>query len=73
MRRRLARPRLPGEEQVMNSLPWAVIAVLAVPVVIGRVVDRPLGVTNPPFIAVVDPQAGPLLAVSVLCFATTIT
>jgi hypothetical protein len=53
----------------MNSLPWAVIAVLAVPVVAGRIVDRPLGVTNPPFVAVVDPHTGPLLAVSVLCFA----
>jgi methylthioxylose transferase len=72
MRRRLARPRLPGEEQVMNSLPWAVIAALAVPVVIGRIADHPLGVTNPPFVAVVDPHAGPLLAVSVVCFAAAV-
>ena len=72
MRRRLARPRLPGEEQVMNSLPWAVIAVLAVPVVIGRIADMPLGVTNPPFVARVDPHAEALLAVSVLCFAAAV-
>jgi methylthioxylose transferase len=72
MRRRLARPRRLGEEQVMNSLPWAVLAVLAVPIVSGRIAGRPLGVTNPPFIAVVDPHTGPLLAVSVLCFAAAV-
>jgi hypothetical protein len=72
MRRRLARPRLPGEEQVMNSLPWAVIAALAVPVVIGRITDTRLGVTNPPFVAVVAPHVAPLLVVSVLCFAAAV-
>jgi methylthioxylose transferase len=72
MRRRLARPRLPGEEQVMNSLPWLAVAALALPVVIGRVADGPLGVTNPPFVARVDPHADPLLAVSVLCFAAAV-
>jgi hypothetical protein len=64
-----ARPRLPGRAQVLSALPWAVIAALAVPVVIGRTADRPLGVTNPPFVARVEPHADLLLAVSVLCFA----
>ncbi|HEX5617584.1 MAG TPA: hypothetical protein VFX51_04155 [Solirubrobacteraceae bacterium] len=56
----------------MNSLPWAVIAALAVPVVIGRLAEVPLGVTNPPFVAVVDPHVEPLLAASVLCFAVAV-
>jgi methylthioxylose transferase len=63
-----ARPRLPGRAQVLSALPWAVITALAVPVVIGRVADGPLGVTNPPFVARVEPHADFLLSVSVLCF-----
>ena len=64
MRRRVARPRPPGEEQLMNSLPWLVIAALAAPVVIGRVTRTPLGVPHPPFVGAIDPHADPLLIVS---------
>ena len=66
MRRRVARPRLPSQEQVMNSLPALALAALAVPVVIGRVTRTPLGVAHPPFVGTIDPHADPLLIVSVL-------
>jgi hypothetical protein len=72
MRRRVARPRLPGEEQVMNLVPWLVLAALAVPVVVGRLTRTPLGVPHPPFVGNIDPHSDPLLIVSVLCFAAAL-
>jgi hypothetical protein len=53
----------------MNTV---VVAALAVPVVIGRLADTPLGVTNPPFVARVDLHADPLVVVAVLCFAAAV-
>ncbi len=72
MRRRVARPRLPSQEQVMNSVPALALAALAVPVVIGRVTRTPLGVAHPPFVGKIDPHADALLIVSVLCFAAAV-
>jgi hypothetical protein len=72
MRLRVARPRLPGAEQMMNSLPWVVLAALAAPVVVARVDRTPRGVPHPPFVGPIAPHADPLLIVSVLCFAAAV-
>ncbi len=72
MRPRVPRPRLPDAERLMNVVPWAVIAALAVPVVIGRITRTPLGVAHPPFVGKIDLHADPLLVASVLCFAAAV-
>jgi hypothetical protein len=56
----------------MNTLPWAVIATLSAPVVIGRVATLPLGVAHPPFVGAIDLHADPLLGASVVCFAVAV-
>jgi hypothetical protein len=50
----------------------AAVALAAIPVVVGRVSDTPLGVPHPPFVGNLDWHADPLLAVSVLCFAAAV-
>jgi hypothetical protein len=59
-------------ERLMNSLPWAVAAALAVPVVIGRVSSAPLGVPQPPFVGNVEPHADPLIVVSLGLFGVAV-
>jgi methylthioxylose transferase len=73
MRRSLARVRWRGDERSMNTLVLALAwTAVAVPVVVGRLVDTPLGVRRPPFTGQLVPHADPLLAVSVLCFAAAV-
>ena len=53
-------------------MPWVALALLAAPVVIGRVAHAPLGVAHPPFVGTIDLHADPLLGLSVLCFAAAV-
>jgi hypothetical protein len=56
----------------MNIVPWAGMAALAAPVVIGRITRMALGVAHPPFVGTIDLHADPLLSASALCFAAAV-
>jgi hypothetical protein len=57
---------------VARTLPWAAAALAAVPVVVGRVSDAPLGVPHAPFVGNFDPGADALVTVAIACFAAGI-
>jgi methylthioxylose transferase len=80
MRARVARARPAGGKRTMNSaaparVAWIMptaIALAVIPLVAGRIVATPLGVPHPPFVGDLAPDADPLLAVSVACFAAAV-
>jgi methylthioxylose transferase len=77
MRRRVARSGGRGAKRLMNDAlalaPWITVAAAAAVIVVGHVWDGPLGVTNPPFVARLDPvvERAPA-AVAVLCFGAVL-
>jgi methylthioxylose transferase len=54
-----------------RAVPWAAAAAAAVTLAVGRVEDE-LGVPDPPFVADVAPDADPLVAVTLACFAIAV-
>jgi hypothetical protein len=64
------------DRRVADVVPWAAVVVAAATVVVGlyvrRATDTPLGVPYPPALGNWVPEADPLLAVSVACFAAAV-